>query len=279
MEKWQKYHLKFTGAVALNAGIFAAYRLYVHYQKNKLKFLQKEDFHAIEVEPYALLDFSEHQHLLSLVKFEEIDDDLGVRNCAFFQYKNIYILLSRYSHYPAHQYSLYIDVPGVFEADKTPSEIGEQFLLASHFNGAEVVWVNKEIDVHLKYCENMNISQERIKAERFNAKHLEEDRIRTKFLAQKLSRLPLMDYKIRSAKHVATLDFSKHEKLIEKLFFEEQKDISFACFLYDGIQASIQRHYEDESYEYKVFIHNKHLDNTYDFIRALGFRSVPRKNI
>jgi len=278
MEKWQKYYLRFLGGATLNMSIFVAYRLYMHYLKNKLTFVEQKDFKAIQIEPYCLIDFSSKTELLDLLDFTHMDDDLGERKCSFFKYKNVFVLLSRFESYKDNEYSVYIDVPGCLENNKTPSEIGQAFLEATQFNQADILWKNQDVDNFLTYWRGKNIAQERVVSQRRNSKFLEDDRIRTMFLAQKLYRLPLMDYKPRSNQKVYTLDFSKHEHLLESLVFEEQKDTSIACYLFDGVQMSIQRHYEQDSYQYDIYAHNKHTDKAYDFVRALGFRDVPRSN-
>lgn len=273
MEKWQKYYLKFVGGAALNASIFVGYRLYMHYLKNKLSYLPKEEFKAVQLEAYALLDFTNNLDLLELFDFEMIEDD-GDRHCAFFKYKDIFILLSRYEGYPENQYTVYVDVPLCFEQNKKPSAIGQAFIEASGLHKANLVWKNEEMDQHLDLWKNQDISRAKIKAERHTHDLLKQEHIRTRVLQQQITPLPLKEYNFRRATKAFTLNFSKHEDFLSNIVFETKNDKLIACFLFNDIEASIQRSIEDESYHYSIYIEKKHIDEADKFVRGLGFRNV-----
>ena len=148
MTDWKKYYLRFVGSAALNAGIFTAYRLYVHYRKNKLTFLNLEDFKAYDTYPYKILDFNGQEDKLNLLKFENVDDDLGTMEIATLKYKDVFCSFHRYlkGNIGKNQYTLKIDIQSCADNRKTFSQIGEGLIKALGFETAKVTWKNNKLE-------------------------------------------------------------------------------------------------------------------------------------
>lgn len=155
MTDWKKYYYRFVGGASVNAAAFIAYRLYVHYRKNKLNFLKSDDFTPKDSLPYKVLDFNNHMDKLSLIEFEKIDDELGAMTACFFEYKTILFGLSRYDDYEPNTYTLWVDVEGCIENDKVPKDIADKFIEVIGFKDVPAKWVNKDWNkLYKEYLKN-----------------------------------------------------------------------------------------------------------------------------
>ena len=148
MTDWKKYYLRFVGSAALNAGIFTAYRLYVHYRKNKLTYLELKDFKPYNAYAYKMLDFKGQEDTLDLINFDTVDDDLGEMQIAVFKYKDVFCSLYRYKdgNYKPKEYTLNIDIKGCADNNKTFKQVGEGFIQAIGFKEVNVTWINPSLD-------------------------------------------------------------------------------------------------------------------------------------
>ena len=148
MADWKKYYLRFVGSAALNAGIFTAYRLYVHYRKNKLTYLKLDELQPYFAYPYKTYDFKGTESTLAIISFDSVDDDLGEMQIAGFKYKDVFCSLYRYKegYSKATEYTLNIDVKGCADNNKTFEQVGEGFIKALGFENTTVTWVNPDLD-------------------------------------------------------------------------------------------------------------------------------------
>lgn len=286
MEKWQKHYLKFVAGAALNAGIFVSYRLYMHHLKNKLKYLNADTFRAVEAEPCLQLDFTHHKDRLKKFDFEVIDDDLGDKQCAFFNFKNVPIILHRLDGYPASIYMVDVDLAGCYENHQIPTEIAHLFLETVGLKDVPVTWISDVINSHVDYMKDLNLSDVRVASEKRREVFIKEQNEHTEKLKENLEIISLQDYKPTNSFPIVELDFTKHEDSLSVLEFEETQDdldnISVASFKYYDVFASIQRYHNAESLHYNVYVdidarkkYGRPEDLVRDMLRALELRNVP----
>jgi hypothetical protein len=286
MEKWQKYYLKFVAGAALNAGIFVSYRLYMHHLKNKLKYLNADTFRAVEAEPCLQLDFTHHKDRLNKFNFEVIDDDLGDKQCAFFNFKNVPIILHRLEGYPPYMYIVDVDLAGCYENHQIPTEIAHLFLEALGLKDIPVTWVSDTINEHVSYMADLNLTEVRIAAEKRREAYIQQQEAHTESLKENLEIISLDDYKPIHAYPIIELDFTRHEDSLELLKFEETEDdldnISVANFKYCDVFVTIQRYHNAESLHYNVYVDidarkkfGRPEDLVRDILRALNLRNIP----
>jgi hypothetical protein len=145
MIDWKKYYSNFMKVSSINAGLFVAYRLYSHYRKNKLTYIEPDDYTPYLNQPYQVLDFTLHTNRLHALDFKSFEDDLGGYLISCFQYKNIYFSLVKYENLSEPHYTVNIDMGGCVDADKDPEDVCVQFINALDLNNIPVLWSNPEL--------------------------------------------------------------------------------------------------------------------------------------
>ena len=287
MEKWQKYYLKFVAGAVINASIFVSYRLYMHHFKNKLKYLNADTFRAVESKQCLQLDFTNHQDKLNKFIFEVIDDEnLGDRKCAFFNFKNVPIMLNRLDSYASHLYNVDVDLAGCYENHQIPTEITQLFLESVGLKNVPVTWINETINLEVSRFEDLNLNDVRVASEKRRETYIKKQNKNIESLKENLEIIALDEYKPEDSHPIIRLNFYKYEDSLNLIKFEETEDdldyISVATFKYYGVFVSIQRYHNAESFHYDVYVdinarkvYAKPENLVRDMLRVLGLRNVP----
>lgn len=146
MINWKKYYNSFVAITSIHAVAYTAYKLYVHYRDNKLNYIDSDDFTAKDTVAYKTFDFTHHMDKMVLLKFENIQDNLGQAQAAFFEYRKVIFTLAHYTDDEKNHYTLWLDVKSCEENKKDATIISEKFIEAIGFQDVPVVWFNKDWD-------------------------------------------------------------------------------------------------------------------------------------
>ena len=143
MQTWKKYYLRFITAVALNAGIFIAYRLYMH--KHHVTSIKAKDFKPFHMLPCLSLNFDGYPEKLAMLTFEKVEDDLDEIEVACFKYQNIWCSIQRYKNSSRFDYNVFVDIKDCHRYGKNPKNVALNLLQALQFNEIPVSWINMEL--------------------------------------------------------------------------------------------------------------------------------------
>lgn len=145
MVNWKNYYSNFMKISSVNAGLFVVYRLYYHYRKNKLTYIEQDDYTPKLNQPYQVLDFTNHINNLNTLDFKKFNNGSGGYVISCFQYKNIYFSIVKYENLVEPHYTVNVDMSGCVDADREPNEICLQFINALDLNEIPVLWSNPEL--------------------------------------------------------------------------------------------------------------------------------------
>ena len=152
MQFWKKNYLRFTAIAAINLGFFIAYRIYMH--KNFITPLKIKDFKPFHMLSCLSLDFEEYPKELATLNFEKFDDDLDELNIACFKYQNILFSIQKYTHSPAHHYTVFVDIKDCHRERKDPQDIVLKALKSLNLNKIPVSWINMQLGSSFKLFEH-----------------------------------------------------------------------------------------------------------------------------
>jgi len=137
----KKYYQNFVTLTSIHAAAFMAYRLYVHYRKNKLNYILRDDFKERDSLAYQTFNLKEYLETNPLVEFESIEDSLGGAKAAYFEYRGVIFSLIHYDSDKPDEYTLWVDIETCKTNKINLAEISEKFISALGLK--HVVWINR----------------------------------------------------------------------------------------------------------------------------------------
>lgn len=144
MKNWEKNYLRFIAVAAINAGIFIAYRLYMH--RHHVTSIKAKDFTPAHMLPCLALDFEGYSEHLKRLEFAHVEDDLDNLDIACFKYQDIFCSIQKYKHSQSSNYNVFVDIKGCHKYKKNPKDIALKALMALQLNEIPVSWINMELE-------------------------------------------------------------------------------------------------------------------------------------
>lgn len=153
MLDWKKHYLKFVAAAAINAAIFATYRIYIYKLKNKISKLSSEHEELInklrgDLNPVLIKDFSlpANQKLIEKFNFIEDEDDLAPLKIALFDYKGYIFALRKYAIHDRQEYTLLTETSKINNDGLSVETLCKEFFAKMKLTKVPVVWQSQYFD-------------------------------------------------------------------------------------------------------------------------------------
>ena len=144
MNAWKKFYLKFVGAAAIDATIFALYRVYFHFRNNRLMEINIDEYKPFKEVKIATLNFNgveSNKQLLNKLSLNNYSDG----SVYYYEFKTVLIAIKKQDK-SKFLYDIFIDLGGCYDTKRTPVELVKSLLTALEIDTLKPIWVNRDFE-------------------------------------------------------------------------------------------------------------------------------------